>query len=100
MQIEGLELDISARQAEIADTEALIEQERQEIEAGILVYEKQLRVMYISGEDSYASVLAGASNFFDMLMKMELVKRVADSNNEFIGQLISIKDSYEQNKAD
>ena len=100
LQIEGLELDISARQAEIADTEALIEQERQEIEAGILVYEKQLRVMYISGEDSYASVLAGASNFFDMLMKMELVKRVADSNNEFIGQLISIKDSYEQNKAD
>ena len=82
LQIEGLELDISARQA------------------GILVYEKQLRVMYISGEDSYASVLAGASNFFDMLMKMELVKRVADSNNEFIGQLISIKDSYEQNKAD
>ncbi len=99
-QIEGLELDISARQAEIADAEALIEQERQEIDAGILVYEKQLRAMYISGEDSYAAVLGGASNFFDMLMKMELVKRVADSNNEFIGQLISIKDSYEQDKAD
>ncbi len=65
-----------------------------------MVYEKQLRAMYISGEDSYASILGGASNFFDMLMKMELVKRVADSNNEFIGQLISIKDSYEQDKAD
>ncbi len=99
-QIEGLELDVEARRVEIAGTEALIEQERQEIEDGILIYEKQLRAMYISGDNSYASILAGASNFFDMLMKMELVKRVADSNNEFIGQLISLKDSYEQNKAD
>mgnify|MGYP001026755313 FL=1 len=98
-QIEGLELDVSQRQAEISDTEALIEQERQEIDSSIEVYEKQLRAMYISGGDSYAAILLGATDFFDMLMKMELVKRVAGSNNEFIANLLSVKDSYEQNKA-
>ncbi len=98
-QIEGLELDILARQAEIADIEALIEQEGQEIDASISIYEKQLRAMYISGEDSYAAILLGATDFFDMLMKMELIKRVAGSNNELIEHLLSIKQSYEQNKA-
>ena len=99
-QIEGLELDVAARQAEIFEAEALIEQERQEIEDSIQIYEKQLRAMYISGEDSYAAILLGANDFFDMLMKMELVKRVAGSNNEFIEHLMSLKNSYEQNKAD
>ena len=99
-QIEGLEQDVEARQAEIADTEALIEQERQEIDANILIYEKQLRAMYISGGDSYASILLGASDFFDMLMKIELVKRVAANNNNLIERLLTIKDNYEQDKAD
>ncbi len=97
-QIEGLESDIAARQAEIADTEALIEQERQEIDANILIYEKQLRAMYISGGDSYASILLGATDFYDMLMKIELIKRVAGSNNDLIEHLLTIKDNYEQDK--
>ncbi len=100
LQIEDLEQDIIARQAEIADSEALIEQERQEIESSIEVYEKQLRAMYISGSDSYASILLGATDFFDMLMKMELVKRVAESNNDLIEHLLSVKADYEQDKAD
>ncbi len=99
VQIEGLEQDVSARQAEIADTEVLIEQERQEIDANILIYEKQLRAMYISGGDSYASILLGASDFFDMLMKIELVKRIAQNNNDLIEHLLNIKDNYEQDKA-
>ncbi len=99
-QIDGLELDVTARQAEIADTEALIEQEKQEIDANILIYEKQLRAMYISGGDSYASILLGATDFFDMLMKIELVKRIAGSNNDLIDRLLTIKDNYEQDKAD
>ena len=99
VQIEGLEQDVSARQTEIADTEVLIEQERQEIDANILIYEKQLRAMYISGGDSYASILLGASDFFDMLMKIELVKRIAQNNNDLIEHLLNIKDNYEQDKA-
>ncbi len=99
-QIEGLEQDVSARQTDIADTEALIEQERQEIDANILIYEKQLRAMYISGESSYASILLGATDFFDMLMKIELVKRVANNNNDLIKHLLNIKENYEQDKAD
>ena len=55
--------------------------------------------MYVSGgNDSLASVLLGSSDFFDMLMRMELIKRVADYNNGVIDNLHEILQSYEDNK--
>lgn len=98
-QIDDLVLAIADKEADIASTQKLIDDEKAEIDSSIVVYERQLRAMYISGNDSVASVILGASDFFDMLMKLELIKRVANSNNEFIEHLISIKDNYEWNKA-
>lgn len=99
LQIENLTLDIANKEADIASTQKLIDDEKAEIDENISIYERQLRSMYISGNDSVASVILGASDFFDMLMKLELIKRVAGSNNDFIEHLLSIKDNYEWNKA-
>lgn len=99
-QIEGLELEIKDRESDIKDTEQLISDEKKEIDENIELYEQRLRAMYLSGNDSVASVLLGADNFFDMLMKIELVKRVADYNNSLIEELLAQKDSYENDKAE
>lgn len=98
LQIAGLEAEIVDRENDITATEALINNERNEIDKNIALYEKRIRAMYLSGNDSVASVLLGADNFFDMLMKIELVKRVADYNNALIDDLIALKESYEDDK--
>ncbi len=97
-QISDLEDEISLKERDIVDTEQLIAAQELEIKDNISIYEDQLRAMYISGNDSIASVLLGSSDFFDMLMRLEMIKRVADYNNELIDHLVEIKDSYESNK--
>ena len=90
LQIEELDGSILEKEADI---EAQIDEEELEIAHNISIYEKQLRAMYISGNDSVASVILGANSFFDMLMKLEMVKRVADANNDFIDHLVAILES-------
>ena len=100
MQIEGLQAQIADRELDIADTEALIEAQQLEIKENIKLYSKRLRAMYLSGNDSVASILLGATDFFDMLMKIELVTRVAGYNNDIIQNLLDLKNALEENKAD
>lgn len=97
-QIDGLNIDISNREADIANTQKSIDAQRDEINKNIRLYEKQLRAMYISGSDSTASILLGATDFFDMLMKLELVKRVAKNDDDLITHLLEIKTGYENDK--
>ena len=54
--------------------------------------------MYLSGNDSVASILLGSTDFFDMLMKLELIERVADHDNAVIDNLIALKNEYEATK--
>lgn len=100
--IEALEGDIASLEDEIAWLEGdieiqriLISNKRAEIDENIVLYEQRLRAMYLSGNDSVASIILGATDFFDMLMKIELVKRVADYNNDLIKKLLSMKAEYE-----
>ena len=60
-----------------------------EVEEGVELFRKRLRAIYISGNDSYASVLTGASSFYDILVRMELMQRVARHDNEVIEELNS-----------
>ena len=51
--------------------------------------------MYVAGSESYTDILVGATDFYDMLMKIELVKRVADHDNGMIDNLVDLKKQYE-----
>ena len=51
--------------------------------------------MYIAGSESYTEVLLGSKDFYDMLMKIELVKRVADHDKNELDSLVKLKDEYE-----
>ena len=54
--------------------------------------------MYLSGNDSYASILVGSTDFFDFLMKLELIKDVAKYDDKTITNLITLKNNYEIEK--
>ena len=97
--ISDIEDSIETLENNIAETEEQIADQKAEIDENIELYKKRLRAMYLSGHDSMASILVGASDFYDMLMKMELVKRMAEHDNALITGLIDLKDEYEANQA-
>ncbi len=97
-EISGIEGEIDLIELDIAELERLIADQKAQIDENIDLYEQRLRAMYLSGNDSVASIVMGATDFFDMLMKIELVTRVARYNNNLIEDLIDLKDSYENNE--
>lgn len=96
--ISELQANIDALNSQIADTQKLVDAKKAEIESGINDFKKRLRAMYIAGNDSYTSIILGADDFYDVLMKVELVKRVADHDNKIIDKLVAVKNEYEAAK--
>ena len=94
-EIEALETDITNLQGDIEIQQAKVENKRAEIDENISLYEKRIRAMYLSGNDSVASIILGSKDFFDMLMKIELVKRIAEYDNKLIDSLLEMKSEYE-----
>lgn len=97
-EIAGIEAEIALIELDILETQQLINEQKAEIDENIDLYEQRLRALYLAGNDSVASIILGATDFFDMLMKIELVTRVARYNDTLIQGLINLKDSYENNQ--
>ena len=93
--IETLSAKISSVSEDIEKKEKDIEVKREEIVQGVKDFQKRIRAMYVAGSESYTDILVGASDFYDMLMKLELVKRVADHDNGIIDDLIAKKEQFE-----
>lgn len=86
-QIEALEDEITVLEAEIAiQMRKIADKEAEAKEIGDR-YGQSLRSMYLSGNSSMASIILGSTDFFDMLMRMELVKRIANYNDSLIQSL-------------
>ena len=72
-QISQAEDDIKVMEADIA--------------IGLDEFKMRLRAMYVQGNDSLASALVGATDFYDLLSKYELMSRVANHDNELVNDL-------------
>lgn len=83
----------------IAGLETDIENQEKDIEEKLGLFKKRLRSMYMSGGNSYASVLSGSTDFYDLLTRMELVERVAEHDDKMIDDLNKMLDSLEETKA-
>ncbi len=93
--IKALDEKIDTLGKEITEQEVAVASKREEIDKGIDDFKGRLRALYIAGSDSYADILLGSDDFYDMLMKMELIKRVTDHDNTEIDRLVAIKNEYE-----
>lgn len=102
-------LDTAIRQAEdeiyeleesIQRKEMQISEKKKQIDKGVVEFNQRLRSMYIAGSDSYSEIIIGATDFYDMLMKIELVKRVAEHDDTLIDNLIALKNQYEADEAE
>lgn len=79
-QIELLNEEISGLEEDIAAKE-------DELDVGIEQFRQRLRALYMAGNDSLASVIAGSNDFYDMLARMEFVERVSKHDNDLIESL-------------
>lgn len=93
--ISNLENEIAVLDDQIRKAEEAIEARELEITKGIDDFGLRLRAMYIAGDDTYANVVLGSGDFYDTLMRVELVKRVAAYDEKIIDELIDLKKRQE-----
>ncbi len=94
-KIEVLNSYMTDLEIEISTNTKNLEEKKQEIDDGISDFKKRLRALYLAGDEGYTSVLLNAEDFFDVLMRMELITRVADHDNTLIDNLVQLKNEYE-----
>lgn len=85
---------------EMRETRYQLEQSEADIAVGIEEFKGRLRAMYVAGNDSYSEVLINADNFYDVLMRVELLKRVAAYDSETIDGLLEQKAKIEEYQAE
>lgn len=102
-QIANIDEQIKLYQDKIEDISADIETRQAEVDEGVEKFRKRLRSIYISGNDSYASLLVGATDFYGILTRLEFAERISKHDNDMIEGLKSkitvLNKDIEENEA-
>ena len=94
--INELSSKIDEKELKIEQLEDDIVQKQADIDEGLEQFKGRLRAMYVSGNDSMASALIGATDFYDMLTKMELISQVAKYDDALIESLQTQLKQFEE----
>lgn len=87
--------------SQMRETMYKLEQQNTEIDAMREDFLSRIRVMYVAGgTQSYTNVLINSEDFYDILMRMELVKRVAKHDNDELNRLLEKKAEIEQTQTE
>ena len=86
-EIQNIKEQISLLNDDIAELEKQIAVKEDEVAEGIEEFKARLRAMYMNGNDSIASMLAGSTDFYDILARTELMERMSRHDNEMIDKL-------------
>lgn len=95
-KIEVLNSYMTRLEMNMSYNQRYIDNKQKEIEDGVERLKKRIRAMYLAGDDSYTSIILESGSFYDVLMRIELIKRVADHDNTLINNLVSAKEAYEK----
>jgi cell wall-associated NlpC family hydrolase len=90
-KIEQTLLAIKAAEEEIKTAEENMEEEKE-------LFNQRMRAIYISGFDSYLSILLDSEGFSDFLTRVEVVKRIADADKKIMEQLAVKKEEVAKKK--
>lgn len=96
--VNSIQKEINTLNKKIIETQNKVDTKKKEIDIGIENFGKRLRAMYIAGDESYLSMILGSTDFYDILMKVELVKRIAEHDDKMIDSLVAAKEEYESAK--
>ena len=95
-----IELEIANVDSKLREAKKKLEQQTTDIEKSTEDFMKRIRTMYIAGSaNSYENILLDSQDFYDVLMRTELVKRVANHDSKQLEKLLADKRELEQTKA-
>lgn len=94
-----IEEDICKIDEQMRKTQYDLSNKEDNIKKGVNGFMNRVRSMYLAGTDSYSEILINSSDFYDILMRMELIKRVASHDNETIDGLIKQKEEIDSTKS-
>lgn len=83
----------------LRETQTALSGQEKQIKTDVNDFSKRIRAMYLAGPSSYTEVLANASDFYDVLMRMELIKSVAKHDNDTIEGLVKQKKNIDSTKS-
>ncbi|MCQ2469442.1 MAG: peptidoglycan DD-metalloendopeptidase family protein [Ruminococcus sp.] len=99
-ELDQINADILLTQDNIALLEVSIQNQEDAIKDKVELFKSRLCNLYISGNDTLATVLIGTSSFYDMLSRVEMVNRIASADQELIDELLGEIQQMEQTKSD
>ncbi|MDD5947573.1 MAG: peptidoglycan DD-metalloendopeptidase family protein [Oscillospiraceae bacterium] len=99
-QLRSLNNDISDKESDIADLELRIADQQTDIDKGLETFKARVRTLYVHGNDSLLSALVGATDFYDVLAKIDLINRIAEHDDEMMNTLTAQLEALNENKAD
>jgi len=98
LEINAIQADIDSTEANITYLESEIANKQTEIDSKVGDFKERLYSMYVSGNNSLAEVILGSSSFYDTIVNIEMVNRIASYDEELIDQILEDITSIEESK--
>ncbi len=99
-ELDQINDDIILAQDNIGLLDISIHSQEDAIKKKVEIFKERLCNLYISGNDTLATVLVGSSSFYDMLTRVEMVNRIASADEKLINDLLAEIKQMEQTMAD
>ena len=80
------------------ETQYNLSKKEDEIKENVNDFMKRVRAMYVNGTNSYTSIIANSADFYDILMRTELIKKVAQHDHDAIKDLTNQKKDIDKTK--
>ena len=86
-QLQNILQDIDQKQLEIDALQIQIDEQQLAVDDGLEAFKTRIRTLYVHGNDSVLSALVGATSFYDVLAKIDLIKRISKHDDDMIDSL-------------
>ena len=99
-ELQALNLDMDEKTEEVMTLQTAIEEQQIAVDQGLQAFKGRIRAMYMQGNEGMLSALLGASDFYDVLAKVELINRIAKHDNDMVDTLKHNLHQLEADKQD
>ena len=99
-ELDTINNDIETATANIEQLDQDIADNQDQIDQKIDMFKQRLCSMYVSNDNSIASVVLGDSSFYDIMSRVEMANRMAAYDDELINEILSDIDALNKSKDD
>ena len=86
-QLQELHVNMEDTEEKIGTLETQIAEQKEQVAKDMELFKKRIRALYVHGNDGILSALVGATSFYDILSRIDIIKRIARHDNEIIERL-------------